>query len=203
MYERGNSRIQVFDAALNHVAMWGNGAVQTEHLFPVESEGRFRMVTIGPNTCESLLCAVRVYDAEGNALEGMASVKEMPLSATWKGDVARDTVYVVNVHEPEVQSYTMDGESVVSFSVKSPSTTSLEAEAQQYDSREAFLADQRELFSQPYSTIRDIFVYQNYVLVQHENKNMGSDAFYFMEKDEGTDFSTLIIRRAELEAEAW
>lgn len=101
VYERGNSRIQVFDDALNHVAMWGR-AIQTEHLFPVEHGGRSRMVTIGPNTCESSICAVRVYDGEGNPLQGMASIDETPFSATWKGDVAGDTVYVANVYEPLV-----------------------------------------------------------------------------------------------------
>ncbi len=182
VYERGNMRIQVFDDALNHVAMWGRGAVQTEHLFPVEHGGRSRMVTIGPNACESSICAVRVYDAEGNPLQGMASIDETPFSATWKGDVAGDTVYVANVQEPVVQSYTLEGEHVVSFPVDSPSTAFLEAESERYDSREAFMADRRDLLSRPHSIIRDLFVHQNYVFVQHENKNRGDDApRYFLD----------------------
>lgn len=228
VYERGNMRIQVFDAALNHVAMWGR-AIQTDHLFPVEHAGRSRMVTIGPNTCESTICAVRVYDAEVNPLRGMAFVDETPFTATWKGDVEGDTVYVANVREPVVQSYTLDGERIASFSVESPSTAFLEAESTQYDSREAFIADRRELLSQPNSSIRDLFVHQNYVFVQHQNKNRGNDApkyfldvfdregtllahgietpgvlgsvtdaFYFIANDEGPDFGRLIIRRAEL-----
>ncbi|PEN07632.1 hypothetical protein CRI93_06525 [Longimonas halophila] len=233
VYERGNLRIQVFDAALNHVAMWGR-AIQTDHLFPVEHGGRSRMVTIGPNACESSICAVRVYDADGTPLQDMAFVDETPFTATWKGNVAGDTVFVANVHNPGVQSYTLEGEHVVSFPVDSPSTAFLEAESEQYDSREAFMADRRELFSQPYSTIRDLFVHQNYVFVQHQNKNRGddapryfldvfdregtllahgietpgvlrsvTDAFYFIEDDEGPDFGRLTIRRATLNAEAW
>lgn len=119
----------------------------------------------------------------------------------------------------------------MSFPVDSPSTAFLEAESKQYDSREAFIADRRDLLSQPHSTIRDLFVHQNYVFVQHQNKNRGddvpkyfldvfdqegtllahgietpgvlesiTDAFYFGEEDEGTDFGTLTIRRAELNA---
>lgn len=181
IYERGNLRIQVFDAELNPQEVL-TAPVQGDQIFPIWHDGAQRIVVTGLSACGVTRCLARIYDTNGQRIREFAALTGNPFMKTWQAAVRGEDLFLVNIYEGIVEQYDLAGQLKFTFPLSSPSALYLRQEGEVHQTRDAFRQQLRKITQQPLSVIRGLFVHEGRLFVQHENRNRSeADAKFFLD----------------------
>ena len=156
VYERGNLRIQVFDAELNPIGILAT-PVQGDQMFPIAHDGAQHIIVTGLSTCGPARCLARVYDANGQRIRELAPLSGNPVMKTWQAAVRAEDLFIANIYEGVVRQYDLAGGLKSTFSLSSPSALYFRKEADSPQTRSEFREQLQATAQQPLSVIRGLF----------------------------------------------
>ncbi len=176
--DRGNARVQVFDADLRHIAIYKVGG-QQEQIF-IRNEGpTVHVLAQGVTRCDGpagcLLTDITLSDkgmtVSDNRTYSFVPVDAAPVVFTWRATVAPDgVVYIANVFGDSVATYSLTGQRLGAFPLRSPSRSippGLQASA---SSAELGVLMHR-LRDERYTRLSSLVVADSIVFVQYERVN--------------------------------
>lgn len=169
--DRGNARVQVFDASLRHAATYKVGG-QQEQVF-VHSEGpSLHVLAQGVTPCDDpagcLLTDLTLGEARRDFF---APVGSDPVVFTWRATIAQDgVIYIANVFGDSVATYSVAGQRLGGFSLRSPSR-SLPPGLQASESTAELRVLLHRLKEERYTRLSSLVVVDSMVFVQYERVN--------------------------------
>lgn len=221
--DRGNQRVQIFDANLNFVSIITTPG-QNERILLREKENQVNIISFGVAGCKQGHCLIQEYDFTGSHIKNFGDFEGKFIVYSWAANIDdKGNIYFVNQLEQELRVFQATGNEVKRIRLKSPSMRSLKIDrSHEPTTREELLARTRILDEEEHTSIHEIFIRGSFIfvfqrlvgpkkqkmfldiwnedasLIHHGIEVPGwlhcvTDKFYFVRYDERSDYGRMEI----------